>query len=531
MRRFLAYFEVILILTGLVSVGYCAYAWMESQAAQDRALKELAVMGRRAAGRNPPQEGSPVGEIVIPKVGLSAAILEGTEPATLRLAIGHVSGTAEPGETGNICLAGHRDTFFRPLKQISTGDEIELHFPGGTSRYRVADIKTVDPENGEVLEPTPGNTLTLITCYPFYFIGSAPKRFIVRAHAASNAPAAPAAPEQAAREQAVSSLMGAGMAATPSWPNLMPLPNPQGLLNIPERLYAWLLTDALNLLKVFVVALGLVKALRWSTAKLLGWQQNGRTNFHREQMVHTIVSVMNDVGTVTILAFAGMMALKDVNLDVRPLLAGAGVIGLAIGFGAQSLVKDLFHGVFIVLEDQYGIGDVIRVGTVTGQVERMTLRRTVVRDGEGTLITIPNGEVQVIGNLTRDWSQVSFSVAVGNRQRLEQVLNLLRDTIDKLSGDTNIKPDLLQQPQLLGVERFSGGQMEILLQVRTRPGRQADVGREWRRLIKLAFERADIPLTDPQDLRLVEHHTAEDSVERGSRIEQDPGRRFPVRSR
>jgi small conductance mechanosensitive channel len=142
---------------------------------------------------------------------------------------------------------------------------------------------------------------------------------------------------------------------------------------------------------------------------------------------------------------------------------------------------------------------VIRVGAVTGQVARMTLRRTVVRDGEGTLITIPNSEILVLGNLTRDWSHVSFSVAVGNRQKLDETLELLRDTIRELSSDPNIKADLLQPPQLVGLDRFTGAQMEILMLVRTQPGRQADVGREWRRLIKLAFERAGIPLTDPQD--------------------------------
>jgi LPXTG-site transpeptidase (sortase) family protein len=156
-----------------------------------------------------------------------------------------VSGTAQPGKTGNICLAGHRDTFFRPLKRIAPGDEVELRFPGGTTRYRVSTIETVEPTDRQVLEPTPDNTLTLITCYPFYFIGSAPKRFIVRASAISEAPAA-AQEEPAALHRSLQ------------------LANPQGLLSLPERRYAWLLTDALNLLKVFAVALLLVKALRWT---------------------------------------------------------------------------------------------------------------------------------------------------------------------------------------------------------------------------------------------------------------------------
>jgi sortase A len=173
---------------------------MESQATQDQALRELAEMSRRREAPSqhytkkrapPPPEGSPVGEIVIPNVGLSAAILEGTEPGTLRRAVGHVSGTAHPGEKGNICLAGHRDTFFRPLRKLSAGDEIQLRFPGGTLRYRVSDTETVDPHDVRVLDPSRASMLTLITCYPFYFIGPAPRRFIVRAKAISETVTAP----------------------------------------------------------------------------------------------------------------------------------------------------------------------------------------------------------------------------------------------------------------------------------------------------------------------------------------------------
>jgi small-conductance mechanosensitive channel len=284
----------------------------------------------------------------------------------------------------------------------------------------------------------------------------------------------------------------------------MRLPYPQGVLSFPERIYTWLLTDALNLLKVAFVALLLIKLLHWATAKMARWQESGLLNIHRDQMMRTVIAVINDVGTVSIIVMSAMMALKDVNLDVRPLLAGAGVVGLAVGFGAQSLVKDIFHGVFIVLEDQYGIGDVIKVGAVTGQVEHMTLRRTVVRDGDGTLYTIPNSNIDVLGNLTRDWSQVTLTITVGNRQKLDRVLELLRGTITDLKASDIAKANLIGDPQLLGLEKFNGGLMDILLTARTRPGVQADVAREWRRLIKLSFENAGIPWTDPQDLRLVE---------------------------
>jgi len=190
MRRVLLLLEAALILTGIGAASYCIYAWMDSRVAQDQALRELAELPRRKVPptrskrkQPPPPEGSPVGEILIPSLDISVAILEGTQPDTLRRAVGHVPGTPQPGERGNICLAGHRDTFFRPLRKISPGDEVDLKFPGGTSRYLVEQTETVDPHDLQVLDATPTNTLTLITCYPFYFIGSAPKRFIVHAKA------------------------------------------------------------------------------------------------------------------------------------------------------------------------------------------------------------------------------------------------------------------------------------------------------------------------------------------------------------
>ena len=193
MRRLLFLLEAALILTGIGAAAYCVYVWMDSRVAQDQALRELSEIpqrkpspdraAKRKAPTPPPPEGSPVGEILIPSLDISVAILEGTQPDTLRRAVGHVAGTPQPGEKGNICLAGHRDTFFRPLRKIAPGDEVDIKFPGGTSRYRVEQTETVDPHDLQVLDATRTNTLTLITCYPFYFIGSAPKRFIVHAKA------------------------------------------------------------------------------------------------------------------------------------------------------------------------------------------------------------------------------------------------------------------------------------------------------------------------------------------------------------
>jgi sortase A len=178
-------------IVGALALGFCAGILIEThvfQTLQNRALeREL-----RGARPGPPArlptfplaprpEGSLVGRLEIPRLGLSAVVLEGSDSKTLRVAIGRVMQTAEPGEQGNVVLGGHRDTFFRPLRQIRDGDEITLVTPGGRYQYVVDWTKVVKPTDTSSLAPTQQPALTLVTCYPFHFIGHAPERFIVRA--------------------------------------------------------------------------------------------------------------------------------------------------------------------------------------------------------------------------------------------------------------------------------------------------------------------------------------------------------------
>jgi sortase A len=174
------------LVAGIAILGYCAYAWLDARVYQrneERSFEEIKlsapppVLGRPA----PPIPHAVLGKIEIQHVGISAMIAEGVDHGTLKRAVGHIPGTALPGEDGNIVLAAHRDTFFRPLRNIQKGDEIALTTLRGAYRYRVESIQIVGPDDVGVLSPTKQPTLTLVTCYPFYFVGSAPKRFIVRA--------------------------------------------------------------------------------------------------------------------------------------------------------------------------------------------------------------------------------------------------------------------------------------------------------------------------------------------------------------
>ena len=177
----------VFLIIGLLALSYVGFALLDARLYQaeqarrfERALKETNLARAESPGIAV-SEGSPLGRIEISAIGLTAMILEGTDEGTLRRAVGHIPGTPLPGQRGNVALAGHRDTFFRGLRKIRVNDEITLTTLSGSYRYRVDSTKVVKPEETEVLEDDGDDILTLVTCYPFNFVGSAPSRFIVRA--------------------------------------------------------------------------------------------------------------------------------------------------------------------------------------------------------------------------------------------------------------------------------------------------------------------------------------------------------------
>lgn len=187
MKRLLLVAERVLLAAGVLALGYCLAVWVDARLYQSRQSRSLeralkTEIDLPAARRNRPHRHSLVGRIEIPRIGLSAMIAEGDDAGTLRRAVGHIPGTALPGEPGNVALAGHRDTFFRPLRKVRKNDEIVLTTVDGSYRYRIGSLQVVGPDDTRVLCPGHQPTLTLVTCYPFDFIGAAPKRFVVQAY-------------------------------------------------------------------------------------------------------------------------------------------------------------------------------------------------------------------------------------------------------------------------------------------------------------------------------------------------------------
>jgi small conductance mechanosensitive channel len=223
----------------------------------------------------------------------------------------------------------------------------------------------------------------------------------------------------------------------------------------------------------------------------------------REQQTRTLAGVVNSAGRKIVWAVALLMAAQEFGFNVTPLAALAGLASLALGFGAQNLVRDIITGFYIILEDQYVVGDTIQVGETIGRVEHLTLRRTVVRDPRGALVTLSNGDIRTVGNLSRDWSQTFVDVSVSPQIAQEKALQALEAAITEFRGDPSWSQVLVDGPRILGLQSYDQNASTIRLQVRTAPSRQDDVARELRRRIQLEFQRQGISLWSVQRLELV----------------------------
>jgi len=217
----------------------------------------------------------------------------------------------------------------------------------------------------------------------------------------------------------------------------------------------------------------------------------------RAQQLRTVSSVIYSVGVFIIAFLAVMQILTQLNIKVEPLLASAGIAGLAIGFGAQTLVKDFINGFFVLVENQYDIGDTVKIAGVQGVVEGMTLRRTTLRDADGTLHTVPSSQITVVSNLTRDWTQLSMKISVSYKADSDKVVKVLREVADEVARDPKFQGQIVSEPEVPGIDRVSGDEVEYLLLVKTRPGKQFEISRELRRQIKACFEKNGIEPGNP----------------------------------
>lgn len=254
-------------------------------------------------------------------------------------------------------------------------------------------------------------------------------------------------------------------------------------------------TVLLRILLIVTLGLLLRRALRAITDRLIRPANSAaRAAQAREQQTRTVAGLLYSTASGLILAVALLMILPLLGVNVTPVAAAAGVAALAVGFGGQHLVRDLINGFFIVFEDQFVVGDTIRVGDTIGRVEHLTLRRAVLRDAAGALITVPNGDLRAVANLSRDWSQLFIDVSIAADHPSDRALEALAEACADFRNDADWAAALVDGPRVLGVEALTLAGFTLRVQLRTAPTRQHEVARELRRRIRLRFEQESIPL-------------------------------------
>lgn len=274
----------------------------------------------------------------------------------------------------------------------------------------------------------------------------------------------------------------------------------------PHRILRWLTSVGPRILVVLLVMIFLwwlsrVMARRIFSAVVQRSQRG--TAAAREQRAETLRRVFQNAADLAIIALGTLSILDMSGIQVTVLLGGAAVIGAAVAFGSQNLIKDYFSGFMILVENQYSVGNVIRIAETAGSVEDITLRMTVLRDEEGVVHFIPHGQVTKVSNMTHGWSRAVFNIGIGYREDIERVMEVLLTLARELRSDPEFGPSILEEPEMLGVDAFGDSSVIIKLLVKTRPLKQWSVKRELFRRIKRRFDELGIELPLPH--RVIHH--------------------------
>jgi small-conductance mechanosensitive channel len=259
--------------------------------------------------------------------------------------------------------------------------------------------------------------------------------------------------------------------------------------------------SALHLLIIVVLASLVNRLIRgWTNSLIRPATSQSRVAQAREQQTRALAGGLYGAGSKVVWVIAILMALPEFGVNVLPAVAIVGLTTLALGLGARNLFRDLVAGFQIVFEDQYSVGDMIQTFHATGKVENLTLRRTVVRDTRGALVTLANGDLRAVGNLSRDWSQALVDIAVAAEEPLEKTLQALEIASATLRSDPAWSQAIVDGPRVLGVQSYGPMGSTFRIQVRTAPTRQDEISRELRRRIQIEFQRQSIPISRAHDL-------------------------------
>lgn len=265
-----------------------------------------------------------------------------------------------------------------------------------------------------------------------------------------------------------------------------------------ESVGDWLMTSGLQIILImFLMVIGL-KAAELLAAKLVHLiSRKDSDNAELQKRTDTLSSIVRYVMKIGIFVMAGMMILRELGIDIGPILATAGVVGLAVGFGAQKLVEDVISGFFILLEDQIRVGDVVNIADKGGLVEKVTLRMIILRDLAGNVHYVRNGQIGVVTNMTKEYSRYVFDIGVAYREDVDEVIEVIKEVDEDLRKDPDFKKDILAPIEILGLDKFDTSAIIIKARTMTKPIKQWAVGREFNRRLKKRFDERDIEIPFP----------------------------------
>jgi small-conductance mechanosensitive channel len=260
----------------------------------------------------------------------------------------------------------------------------------------------------------------------------------------------------------------------------------------------WLLTNGTRVVAIIVgafISIWIIRIFVYKSKRKIA--DPDRVGIERAKRTETLARIVETTLRVVILIAALLMVLKQVGIEIGPLLAGAGIVGLAVGFGAQSLVKDVIGGFFILLENHMNVGDIVEIAGSAGVVESINLRVTVLRDLEGRVHVVPNGEIGVVTNMTKEYSQALVEIGVAYKEDVDQVIAVLNQVAEGMRNDDGFREFILDPLEVLGLDSFGDSSVNIKVRLRTLPAKQWSVAREFRKRVKKDFDEKGIEIPFP----------------------------------
>jgi small conductance mechanosensitive channel len=259
----------------------------------------------------------------------------------------------------------------------------------------------------------------------------------------------------------------------------------------------WFVSTGLRILLIVIITLIVTKVVKVLSDRMAALLTKQKADVEAKKRANTLASVIRHLATVVILTVAFITILGQLGVEIGPVLAAAGIVGLAVGFGAQSLVKDVINGFFILLEDQIRVGDVVQIAGIGGLVEKVNLKMTILRDLAGNAHYIPNGNIDMVTNMTKDYSRYVFDIGVAYREDVDEVMQVIREVDEELRNDPDFGPDILEPMDILGLDQFADSALVIKARTKTKPIKQWGVAREFNRRLKRKFDEKDIEIPFP----------------------------------